>query len=153
MSPRSADSDVGPHQNGAPLIGSRVLLAEDEPLTRRVYAAALAKAGADVVSVADGAGVVAAWKASEAEGRPFQFAILDYAMPVLDGAEAALALSAGGFSGRVVGLTAGVGPDEARRWRENGCALIFPKSIGPAGFVARLVAANPPRQEPRSAAG
>jgi len=61
----------------------RILIAEDEPITRRTLAAALANAGYDVLATADG---VAALKALRSADAP-KLAVLDWMMPGLDGVE------------------------------------------------------------------
>jgi DNA-binding response OmpR family regulator len=61
----------------------RVLLAEDEPVTRRLLEAQLARAGYEVVSVADGA---AAWELLQGSQAP-ALVVLDWNMPGLDGPE------------------------------------------------------------------
>jgi CheY-like chemotaxis protein len=59
----------------------RILIAEDDPVSRRILRAALEKSGHEVVAVDDGR---AAW---EALGRPDapRLAVLDWMMPELDG--------------------------------------------------------------------
>ena len=123
-----------------PLTGLRVVLAEDQPTTRDLFAAALAQLGAHVVTVRDGSQAISACLSAEDAKQPFHVALLDYRMPVCDGAEAAFALRASRYSGEVVGLTAGIDPGEAKRWRENGCAFVLPKCLGPREVARRLAA-------------
>jgi len=59
----------------------RVLIAEDDPMSRRLLAAILAKWGYDVVPCADGA---EAWTALQFDDAP-RIALLDWMMPGLDG--------------------------------------------------------------------
>ena len=61
----------------------KILIAEDDAVSRRVLEATLAKFGYDVVVAADGA---EAWAALEGEDAP-QLAILDWMMPEIDGVE------------------------------------------------------------------
>jgi sigma-B regulation protein RsbU (phosphoserine phosphatase) len=61
----------------------RILIAEDEPLSRRVLELTLAKWGYDVVATCDGS---QAWETLQQEEAP-QLAILDWMMPGLDGLE------------------------------------------------------------------
>ncbi len=72
---------------GLPLIQSsgtaRVLLADDEAVTRRLLEAHLEKAGFEVVTVSDG---LSAWNALQAENAP-PLVVLDWNMPGLDGPE------------------------------------------------------------------
>ncbi len=61
----------------------KVLIAEDDPVSRRVLVAALEKFGYEVVVAADGA---EAWAALQSADAP-QLAILDWMMPEIDGVE------------------------------------------------------------------
>jgi CheY-like chemotaxis protein len=61
----------------------RILIAEDDPVSRRVLEATLEKFGHEVVVAAEGA---AAWTALQREDAP-SLAILDWMMPKLDGVE------------------------------------------------------------------
>ena len=61
----------------------KVLIAEDDPISRKLLEAHLSRAGYGVVSTANGAD---AWDALCAEGAP-KLAILDWMMPAMDGIE------------------------------------------------------------------
>jgi DNA-binding response OmpR family regulator len=61
----------------------RILVAEDQAVSRHILVANLRKWGYDVAAVEDG---TQAWKALEAENAP-QLAILDWLMPGMDGIE------------------------------------------------------------------
>ncbi len=61
----------------------RILIAEDDPISRRLLEVTLRKWGYEVVVTKDGA---EAWQALQAEGAP-TFAILDWMMPHMDGIE------------------------------------------------------------------
>jgi CheY-like chemotaxis protein len=61
----------------------KVLIAEDDPVSRRVLAATLSKFGYEVVAATDGG---EAWAALQLEDAP-RLAILDWMMPELDGVE------------------------------------------------------------------
>jgi CheY-like chemotaxis protein len=58
----------------------RILIAEDDPISRRLLEVTLRKWGYEVVVTNDGA---EAWQALQAEGAP-TFAILDWMMPLLN---------------------------------------------------------------------
>ena len=68
-----------------PLGEARILVAEDNPVNRRIIEAMLAKLGASVVAVADGDAAVAAWDAARMTSEPFDLILMDYMMPGLDG--------------------------------------------------------------------
>jgi hypothetical protein len=53
----------------------------------------------------------------------------------------------------VIRLTAGIDPDEARRWRENGCSFVLPKALGPREVARRLAAFVAPRADGEAAVG
>ena len=81
----------------------KVLLAEDDALSRRVVESRLEKWGYEVVSVADGG---AAWNILHREDSP-QLAILDWMMPVMDGPSICRAVrTAGGRYVYILLLTA-----------------------------------------------
>src|SRR5579884_4462679 len=61
----------------------RVLVADDDPVPRRLLQASLEKAGYEVTAVGDGD---AAWRILQEPGAP-NLAILDWQMPRLDGLE------------------------------------------------------------------
>jgi len=61
----------------------RILIAEDDPVSRRALEATLAKWGHHVIVTGDGAG---AWRALQGDDAP-PLAILDWMMPEMDGVE------------------------------------------------------------------
>lgn len=129
-----------------PLAGFRVLVADDARGTRRLYEAALANAGAEVTTVADGDEAVAAWSAAAGDA-PFVAAVLDFVMPGRDGAEVAAVLRAAGFRGAIVGVSAELSEADAGRWLEAGCDEVLAKGVSLAGLVARVAAAGGRRGE------
>jgi hypothetical protein len=68
---------------GASVVGLRVLLAEDTPITQAMMRMRLAKMGCEVAVVENGRDAVTAAKA-----KPFDCILMDYHMPILDGVEA-----------------------------------------------------------------
>ena len=64
-------------------MSARVLLADDEPVTRRMLESHLERAGFEVLTVSDG---LSAWKALQEESAP-PLVVLDWNMPGLDGPE------------------------------------------------------------------
>lgn len=61
----------------------RVLIAEDEPVSRRLLEIQLERAGYEITAVADGG---QAWEVLTADDAP-RLAVLDWMMPVIDGLE------------------------------------------------------------------
>ncbi len=68
---------------GASVIGLRVLVAEDTPITQAMIKTRLTKMGCEVSVVDNGREAVTAAKA-----QPFDCIFMDYHMPILDGVEA-----------------------------------------------------------------
>jgi len=71
------------------LAGVRVLIVDDNESSRRVTAHLTASWRMRPEAVADGAAALAALRAAEAQGDPFILALIDAAMPGLDGAQLA----------------------------------------------------------------
>ena len=91
------------------LRGRRILLAEDNPTNQLVIRAMLARGGAEVTLVADGAAAVAAVQA----GR-FDVVLMDLQMPGMDGLSATRAIRAAEAGLRhqhIIGLTAAIGQE------------------------------------------
>jgi diguanylate cyclase (GGDEF)-like protein len=61
----------------------RILIAEDDPLSRRILESCLTQSGYDVIAVADG---TLAWSVLSGEDSP-RLAVLDWMMPGIDGVE------------------------------------------------------------------
>ncbi len=76
----------------------RILIAEDDPVSRRVLEASLTKRGYDVVVASDG---LEAWDVLQRKDRP-ELAILDWMMPGLDGVDVCRELRAQEDSGSYV---------------------------------------------------
>lgn len=125
-----------------PLVGLRVLLADDARGTRRLYEAALENAGADVTTVRDGAEAVRTWEEALASRVPFAAAVLDFVMPEMDGIAVAATLRAAGFHGAIVGVSADLSEGDARRWLDAGCDEVLAKGVSMEGLVARVAAAR-----------
>jgi signal transduction histidine kinase/CheY-like chemotaxis protein len=115
----------------APLLGLRLLLAEDSADIREVMTDLLSLSGAEVVGVEDGEAAVARVLAER-----FDLVLMDVRMPRLDGLEATRRLRAAGARLPILALTA----DAVREHQEDclraGCDAYVPK---PAD-IDRLVA-------------
>ena len=81
----------------------RVLIADDDPVSLRFLAAALAQSGCEVVAVGDGAAALAAVQTHE-----FDLLLLDRRMPDLGGAELLVALRARGAASPAIATSAEV---------------------------------------------
>ena len=81
----------------------RVLIADDDPVSLRFLAAALAQSGCEVVAVGDGAAALVAIQTHE-----FDLLLLDRRMPDLGGAELLVALRARGAASPAIATSAEV---------------------------------------------
>lgn len=105
----------------------RILVADDNPLSLRFLADALAEAGADVHEAADG--ITALRLASDSA---FDLLLLDARMPGLDGAGALARIRAGDGPSRdavALATTADDAPATAAALREQGFAAVLPKPL------------------------
>ncbi len=97
------------HSNGHALSGERVLIAEDDGISRRLLLALAASLGLEVHFAADGAEVLHAVGAAKAADRPFRAVLMDLHMPVMSGLETTRRLRALGHAADslpVIALTA-----------------------------------------------
>ncbi|HEX6983812.1 MAG TPA: response regulator, partial [Planctomycetaceae bacterium] len=74
-------------EDGRPLAGVRVLVADDDRIPRRIAAAAVLRAGGEPVEAEDGVAALALWAAGGLTRPAFDAALLDFVMPGLDGAD------------------------------------------------------------------
>ncbi len=74
------------------LCGVRVLCVDDNETNRRIFEMQLQAWGMEVDCVADGPTALGALERAHREGRPYQLALLDYHMPIMDGLALARAI-------------------------------------------------------------
>jgi signal transduction histidine kinase/CheY-like chemotaxis protein len=82
---RTAPAETAPAETAPDHPRGRVLLAEDNPVNRKVAQLQLGKLGLEIVSVEDGAAAVAAYTMDPAQ---VDLILMDCQMPILDGFEA-----------------------------------------------------------------
>lgn len=113
-----------------PLVGLRVLVAEDNTLNQVVIRHLLERFGATPVIAENGA---LALEAYEKDG-PFDLVLMDVQMPVMDGLEAARRLRElpGGQRVWIVAITANVTPEDRARCFAAGMDEFIPKPIEPS---------------------
>jgi CheY-like chemotaxis protein len=68
------------------LAGLRALIVDDNEATRRVLGEQISACGMRSTSIESGAGAIAALRQASERGDPYRFLILDYGMPVMNGA-------------------------------------------------------------------
>jgi CheY-like chemotaxis protein len=106
----------------------RVLAADDNPTNRKVVELMLAAAGAEVVSVENGADAVDAWRAGA-----FDVVLMDLRMPVMDGLDAIRAIrkaeGAGLPRAPIIVISANTSPTDREASAEAGADLHIGKPL------------------------
>jgi CheY-like chemotaxis protein len=112
-----------------------ILLVEDQPELRQMYAQQLVLSGFDVIEVGNGADAVT----HTAEHCP-DVVLMDLSLPVLDGWEATRRLKNDQRTAHIpiVALTAHDGSGELQRATRAGCDWFVPKPCPPDALVAEI---------------
>ena len=112
-----------------------VLIAEDQPDLRRLYAQQLTISGFDVIEAANGAEAIDLTSA-----RLPDVILMDLSMPVVDGWEATRRLRADMRTAHipVVALTAHDGSGELQRATNAGCNWFVPKPCPPDALITEI---------------
>ena len=116
------NSDNSAKQSPDSLAGSRILLAEDNPINSEIVTFLLESNGAQVDLAMDGREAVEKYEASSVDY--YQFILMDIQMPVLDGLEACRRIremdrsDAAGV--RIIGLSANAFREDIDRARQSG---------------------------------
>ncbi|MEO0530676.1 MAG: CheR family methyltransferase, partial [Planctomycetota bacterium] len=128
------------------LDGQRILVADDRRDIRHVAEYFLGRAGADVITAADGQEAIDAVREAQHEREPISLVLMDMQMPNIDGYEATKQLVESGFDRPIVALTAAAMKGERERCLTAGCVDYLTKPIDGASLVevcaARLAAAS-----------
>jgi signal transduction histidine kinase/DNA-binding response OmpR family regulator len=141
-------------EDGLPLAGASVLVADDTVDNRRILGYMLGRAGARVSFAVDGAEAVEIGGAAFRRGAAFDVILMDLQMPEVNGFEATSGLRAQGVSGPIVALSADVSVGARARSREAGCDAHLGKPVVSSTLVAAIRAAlsAPGRETPPRAA-
>lgn len=125
-----------------PLLGRRILVAEDGPDNRILIEFLLTQAGADVALVSDGKRAVDTIRAA---GEAFDCVVLDMQMPIMDGYTAARTLRQDGYRGPIIALTAHAMEGDREAAISSGCDDYVAKPIDAPrliGLLAERIAAD-----------
>jgi two-component system sensor histidine kinase/response regulator len=128
----------------ADLRGARVLVVDDNAINREILSKQLAAWGATVETIAAPDSVVALARQAAGAGNGFAAAVLDHAMPGLDGiALARLIRAEPALAGmRLVLATSSPGPELRQTATEAGIAAVLVKPCPPSALLGAL--ASPP---------
>lgn len=109
--------------------GRRILLVEDAPVQQRLFAALLARAGAEVVLECNGQAAVEEVFPRRGGSVPFDAIVMDLMMTPMDGAEAAAELRRRGFAAPILIVTASCDPQDEARCLAAGCDRFLRKPV------------------------
>lgn len=131
--------DMPPSDQPAPqLAGVRILLAEDNTDNQRLFRLILARAGADILVVANGLEAVLQATGAMKSGRPFDMILMDMQMPVMDGYTATEKLRADGYGGEIVALTAHAMSGEREKCLRAGCNDYATKPVDRHALIMQI---------------
>ncbi|WP_413468749.1 response regulator [Marinobacter sp.] len=117
----------------APRLRGRILCAEDNDVNRHLVSLLVARTGAELVHVVNGA------EALDAVTREaFDLILMDIQMPVMNGRDATAALREAGINTPVIALTANVMAEDIRDYRLAGCTEHLAKPIDRQRFYELL---------------
>lgn len=134
-----ATQGVGPVcQDGKPLQGRHVLVAEDAPDAQLLLRFLLRNWGADAVIVNNGADAFD--QVTRAGGRPFDVMLTDMQMPIMDGISVTKKLREHGVDVPIIMLTANAMAGDRERCIEAGCTDYVAKPVEPALLLEKIAA-------------
>ena len=130
----SPDHSSDPGQPGGILqLSGRILLAEDNKITRNLLTIILDRVGLQVDQAEDGR------KAVElAESQPYDLILMDIQMPSMDGLEATQILRSNGLSTPIVALTAHVMVHEQEKFLQGGFDGFLAKPVNQGTLLATV---------------
>ncbi|EWH07350.1 histidine kinase [Pseudoalteromonas lipolytica SCSIO 04301] len=111
----------------------RVLLAEDHPDNRRLFARILERMGLTVTTVENGKDAV-----QQTLENTFDLILLDIQMPIMDGQEALKMMHATGISVPIIALTANTMKHEVERYMNQGFTDLIAKPIDRNAFSHKI---------------
>jgi len=120
-----------------PLIGIRILLAEDGPDNQRLISHVLKKAGASITVANNGRIAVDEFNQALSTPEPFDLILMDMQMPEMDGYTATALLRKQGHSIPVIALTAHAMTGDRQRCLDAGCDEYSTKPINRLELIAK----------------
>jgi signal transduction histidine kinase/AmiR/NasT family two-component response regulator len=141
--PSVTPSDTAAEVAVKPLLGCRVLLAEDGPDNQRLVRYVLEKAGATVALAENGEAAVqrVVSEGDQCSGETddgFDVILMDMQMPVMDGYQATKQLRQKGYAGPIIALTAHAMSTDRSRCIEAGCDDYETKPVDRKRLVATI---------------
>ncbi|HEY6222496.1 MAG TPA: response regulator [Gemmatimonadales bacterium] len=123
-----------------PLAGRRVLVVDDNPTNRRVVLNMLTAVDMEVTEAASGQTALTVLRGAHRDETPFHLAIIDSAMPEMNGFELARAVRADGVVGAtpLVMLTSLGQPGDGQRCRDLGIDGYLPKPASRSDLLETL---------------
>ena len=125
----------------APQLAGRILCAEDNDVNRRLVSLLVARTGADMTHVSNGAEAL-----EMAIRERFDMILMDIQMPVMNGRDATAALREAGVNTPIIALTANVMSEDIADYRLAGCNEHLAKPIDKQRFyevLARYLVVRP----------
>ena len=127
-------SELSPKE---PLKGVNLLICEDSDTVSMLLRVMLERAGAVVITAADGEEGLARFTQHSNE---LDLIITDMQMPKLNGYELTRLIRATDWSGHIVALTAFAASEDEGKCRTAGCSHYLTKPINPASFASSIAA-------------
>lgn len=125
--------------NGRPLEGHRILLAEDGPDNQKLISFLLEKAGAKVVTAENGQVAYDRAMLSHSAETPFDVVLMDMQMPVLDGYAATRKLRSHEYRGPIIALTAHAMAEDRQKCLDAGCDEYDTKPINRERLISLIL--------------
>ncbi|TGN39403.1 7TM diverse intracellular signaling domain-containing protein [Marinobacter confluentis] len=134
----------------APRLSGRILCAEDNDVNWRLVSLLVARTGAEIVHVNNGAEAL-----ETALKEPFDLILMDIQMPVMNGRDATVAIREAGINTPVIALTANVMGEDIADYRLAGCNDHLAKPIDKQRFFEVLARYLPvqPDDQPQAGGG
>ena len=117
----------------APRLSGRILCAEDNEVNRRLVSLLVARTGAELVHVANGAEAL-----ERVRREDFDLILMDIQMPVMNGRDATQAIREAGINTPIIALTANVMAEDIAEYRMAGCNEHLAKPIDKQRFYEML---------------